>query len=113
MFSKSQRACMSETFMATNFIAECRTSMGNPFGPSKRAQSTVPLLLRMLSIVTWIPPHEGDWPATAPGTIHVSRTGTKPVLISLNGVARRDTQHTWVQLHVLLCRGHRKRHRDR
>src|ERR1044072_7125094 len=52
--SKSHRACESRTLITISFDAECRNSIGKPSGESKSAQSTVPSLLRMLRIVTWI-----------------------------------------------------------
>src|SRR5579872_3557920 len=66
--SKSQRASLVGTFIATSLIAERSTSRGKPFGPSNRAQSTVPTLLRMPIIVTWIPVHEEICPAAIAGS---------------------------------------------
>jgi hypothetical protein len=71
MPSKSHRAVLLGIFMTTSLIAECNTSRGKPFGESNSAQSTVPTLLRVFSIVTWMPGQEDVCPATLPGSISI------------------------------------------
>lgn len=52
-------------------MAEPKTSTGKPFGVSNSAQSTVPVLLRMFKIVTWIP-GQGVGPAAMSAFIGIS-----------------------------------------
>ena len=60
MSKKSQRACLSWTFIIMILVAECMYLVGKPSGPSKSAQATAPVLFLMSRIFTWIPGHD-DW----------------------------------------------------
>jgi hypothetical protein len=65
-----------EAIIATSLMAERNTSRGKPFGESNSAQSTVPMLLRMFNIVTWMPGQD-VCPATTSAFTGISQARQK------------------------------------